>query len=223
VALDDERFATGSWLGRLSPGEQARARRFKFAEDSRRYIVAHVALRDILARYEKVAAAELEFVEGANGKPRLTAELASSGLEFNLSHSRERALVAATRGRPLGVDVEFVRGDFIFQDVADRFFTRREVAALRALPLALQLQAFYKCWTSKEAFLKAKGTGLSGDLDEVEIGSIFADRIAIHASVAGWSLIELDEGKDYEGALVVEGNQALPIERHEWHPAESFA
>lgn len=220
VALDNERGATESWLRRLSPAEQARARRFKFADDRRRYVVAHVALRDILARYEKVAPAELEFVEGENGKPRLAAALASSGIEFNLTHSRERALVAATRGRVLGVDIEFVSSDFEFQDVAERFFTGREVSALRALPLPLQRKAFYKCWTSKEAFLKAKGTGLSGALDEVEIASISGDRVAIHAAVAGWSLIELDADEGYEGALVAEGHKALPVERLGWHPAE---
>jgi 4'-phosphopantetheinyl transferase len=218
VALDDARIDARSWLGRLSAQEQARAQRFKFANDRRRYIVAHAALRDILADHLKIAAGDLQFVDGANGKPRLAAALASSGFEFNLSHSHERALVAATEGLVVGIDVEFVRSDFGFHEVAERFFTRREVSALGALPPSLQRQAFYKTWTSKEAFLKAKGTGLSGALDEVEIVLISGSRVAINESVAGWSLTELDPGEGYEGALVVEGDRAAPIHRHRWQP-----
>jgi 4'-phosphopantetheinyl transferase len=219
VALDEASFDRRSWLYRLSPEEQARAQRFKFAADQRRYIIAHIALRDILARYLNVAAGDLRFVDGENGKPRLAEALGSRGIEFNLSHSHERALIAVTCELVVGIDIEFVKSQFGFHEVAERFFTRREVSALRALPPMLQRQAFYKCWTSKEAFLKAKGTGLSGALDEVEIVSAYQDRVAIHASVPGWWLTELDPGDDYEGALVIEGEQAVPIHRHRWQPA----
>jgi 4'-phosphopantetheinyl transferase len=216
VELDEAGFDARSWLGRLSPAEQARAQRFKFADDRRRYIVAHVALRDILSGCLKVAAGDLQFVDGENGKPRLAAALPHNRLEFNISHSYERALVAATQELVVGVDLEFVKSEFGFHEVAERFFTQREVSALRALPRSLQSQAFYKCWTSKEAFLKAKGTGLSGALDEVEIGLTSGNQVAINASVAGWSLMELDPGDGYEGALVVQGQKALPIQRHRW-------
>ena len=115
-------------------------------------------------------------------------------------------LLAVARSREVGVDVEFVNADFAFDEVAERFFTAGEVAALRALPAHLRRQAFYKCWTSKEAFLKAKGTGLSGDLDEVNIGLAAAgEQVRIDANVPGWSLLELNVVADYEGALVYEG------------------
>jgi 4'-phosphopantetheinyl transferase len=92
------------------------------------------------------------------------------------------------------------------------------MAALRALPPSLQRQAFYQCWTSKEAFLKARGTGLSGALDEVEISFMSGNRVVVNACVAGWTLIELSPGDGYEGALVVEGEKALPLHRHRWQP-----
>jgi 4'-phosphopantetheinyl transferase len=198
-------FDPSVWQNRLSLAEQARAAKFRFDRDRRRFIVAHAALRHILARYVKDDAAQLHFIDGPSGKPKLAAPLAASGVEFNLSHSHERALLAVSQGAEIGVDIEFVRADFDFHEVANQFFTEREVAALRALPPALQRHAFYKCWTSKEAFLKAKGTGLSGELDEVEITLAGQRHVRIGADVAGWSLLELDSDDDYEAALVIQG------------------
>ncbi len=215
VHLNDAAFDVIQWPRRLSPDEQERADRFKFAHDRRRYIVAHVALRAILGDYLKVSGENLPFSEGENGKPRLTEALVESALEFNLSHSHEKALIAVSRGRILGVDVEFVKSNFAFYEVANHFFTKREVAALTGLPRAQQRQVFYKCWTGKEAFLKAKGVGLSGALDEVDITYGAGNRVEINAAVPGWSLTELDPGDGYQGALVVEGG-AAPIFCYRW-------
>ena len=175
-----------------------------FERDRRRYLVAHLALHEILLGYLPSAPAGLSFDIGANGKPRLSQALAPSGIEFNLSHSSEIALLAVCHGREVGVDIEYVKEDFEFQEVAERFFTAREVAAMRGLPQILQRQAFFKCWTSKEAFLKAKGTGLSGALDEVEIALFSEQQVAISAAVPGWTLMELNSIDGYEAALVIE-------------------
>jgi 4'-phosphopantetheinyl transferase len=216
VELDEVNFDGAVWHARLSPEEQARAARFKFDRDRRRFIVAHAALRDILAGYVNADAARLEFVHGPNGKPQLAPPLAESNIKFNLSHSHKRALLAVSHGREIGIDIEFVRPDFAFHEVADHFFTAREVAGLRALPTALQRQGFYKCWTSKEAFLKAKGTGLSGKLDEVEI-TVESERVRIEASVTGWSLTELDPGEGCQAALVSE-TPPMEIFCYCWRP-----
>ncbi len=189
----------------LSAEEQDRAARFKFERDRRRYVVAHAALRSILASYLNVAPADLQFSAGADGKPCLSPAFAASEVKFNLSHSHELALIAVTRGREIGVDVEHVRDDFAFDEVAERFFTAREVAALRALPRQLQREAVYKCWTSKEAYLKAKGTGLSGQLDEVEIALTSDERVQVNGTIPNWTLKELAPCDGYEAALVVEG------------------
>ena len=190
LQLEEFAFDAALWHSRLSSEEQSRAARFKFARDQRRYGIAHAALRDILAGYVNVDAVNLRFNDGPNGKPKLAPPFEASGIEFNLSHSHETALIAVNQGNEIGVDIEFAKADFEFLELASHFFTKREVAALRALPSALQRQGFYKCWTSKEAFLKAKGTGLSGALDEVEI-MLVGERVQIKASVAGWSLVEL--------------------------------
>lgn len=217
VELDDANFDASVWHARLSSEEQARAARFKFDRDRRRFIVAHAALRDILAGYVNADAAQLEFVHGPDGKPQLAPPFAATDIKFNLSHSHERGVLAVSHGREIGIDIESVRPDFAFDDVAEHFFTAREVKALRTLPPALQRQGFYKCWTSKEAFLKAKGTGLSGELDEVEI-TVEGGRVRIEAQVAGWWLTELDPGDGYEAALVSE-TPPLEIFYYRWRRA----
>jgi 4'-phosphopantetheinyl transferase len=214
VELDNSNLDTSLWHSRLSPEERGRAARFKFTRDQRRYTIAHAALRDILAAYANADAANLQFNEGPNGKPRLAPPFDASGTEFNLSHSHEIALIAVNHGNEIGVDIEFAKADFAFLDVASHFFTKREVTALRALPAALQRQAFYKCWISKEAFLKAKGTGLSGALDEVEI-MLVGERVRIKASIADWSLIELAPHPGYEAALVTK-NKCAEVFCYHW-------
>lgn len=189
----------------LSPAELNRAEKFHFDQDRRLFIACHAAVRAILERYLDTPAADIEFVVGDHGKPSLAPALAASGIEFNLSHSHRAGLVAVSRDAEVGVDIEFVKTDFAFDDVAGRFFAPREVSALRALPSTLRRRAFYKCWTSKEAFLKAKGTGLSGNLDEVEIYQEDGRTVRVRATVAGWSLAELDPAGGYEAAVVTKG------------------
>ena len=197
----------------LSKAEQARAGQFKFDRDRRLFTVAHAALRSICASYLRTSPRSIEFAEGRYGKPKLALD-ARAGLEFNLSHSGEWALIAAALHREVGVDLEFIR-DFDFEQVAQRFFTAREVAALRSLPKPQQRSGFYKCWTSKEAFLKAKGTGLSGELDEVEIAPMKDGEVRIRAAVPGWSLMELPAGDGYVAALVSQG-AAVRVKLYRW-------
>ena len=217
VPLDDARVDLDGGRELLSPDERERAARFHFEQHRRRYLIAHIALHWILSRYLQIDPAQLSFELGSNGKPKLTAALASNGVEFNLSHSNEMALLAVNRIGEVGVDIEYVKPDFKFEEIAERFFTAREATALRELPSELQRQAFFKCWTCKEAFLKAKGTGLSGKLDEVEITLGAADQVQIRADVPGWSLAELNSIDAYQAALVVAGS-SIPIRYYLWQP-----
>ncbi len=215
VPLDDARVDLDGGRELLSPNERERAARFHFEQHRRRYLIAHIALHKILSRYLQIDPARLYFDLGSNGKPKLPPALASGGVEFNLSHSNEMALLAVNSVGEVGVDIEFTKPDFKFQEIAERFFAAREVVALRTLPSELQRQAFFKCWTGKEAFLKAKGTGLSGELDEVEITLGATDQVRIGASVPGWSLMELSSIDTYQAALVVAGS-TLPIRCYQW-------
>jgi len=215
VRLDDASVDLERGSELLSPDELERAARFRFELHRRRYLVAHIALHEIISRYLPIDPARLSFDHGPNGKPKLARALAPGDIEFNLSHSNEMALLAITRGHEVGVDIEHAREKFEFQDIAERFFTAKEVAAMRGLPSTLQRQAFFKCWTSKEAFLKAKGTGLSGALDEVEIALGADGQVCIAANVPNWWLFELTGIDDYEAALVVALTQA-PIRCYQW-------
>lgn len=198
----------------MSETEQARAKKFQFDKDRRLFAISHAALRSILSRYLHTAPARLEFAAGPNGKPGFAGD-SCGDLCFNLSHSGTSALIAVTLKREIGSDIELIKKDFVFVEIAEHFFTNREVAALRALPDSLQRQAFYQCWTSKEAFLKAKGTGLSGTLDEVEITLDKNQSVRILANVSGWSLIELPPLTDYASAVAIEGSP-LPVNCYRW-------
>lgn len=208
VRADDAALCMACCGNLLATAERDRAARFKFEKDRRLYTAAHAALRSILAGYLNVAPGDLEFEIGQRGKPRLVPTFSKDSLEFNLSHSSEVALIAVTRGREIGVDVEHIKKEFAFAEVAERYFTAREVSAIRALPEGLQRRAFYQCWTSKEAFLKAKGVGLSGELDEVEIHG--QGRVQVKSTLPGWYLSELNPCDGYVGAVALEGDESDP-------------
>lgn len=215
VRVNDGGLCAGCCEDLLSAAERERAARFKFEKDRRLYTVAHAALRSLLAGYLNVAPGALEFESGRRGKPRLAPAFTKDELEFNLSHSHEVALIAVIRERELGVDVEQVKKEFAFAEVAERYFTTREMSAIRALPEGLQRQAFYQCWTSKEAFLKAKGVGLSGELDEVEILLRGKGRVQVTSTLPGWYLGELNPCDGYVGAVALEGNE-FNLKRYGW-------
>ena len=153
----------------LAPDEQARAERFIFHKDRTHFVVARGLLRVLLGRYLQRHPQHLHFCYGPHGKPELAPDMGDDTLCFNVSHAHGLALYAVTRQRDLGVDVEHVRPGFAEEHIAERFFSPREVAVLRALPVALQSTAFFACWTRKEAFIKARGDGLSLPLDQFDV------------------------------------------------------
>lgn len=210
VALNDSRAA--SLRPKLSPDECARADRFHFARDRHRFIVARGSLRTILGAYLKKDPDQLGFSYSRYGKPALADETGGNYLNFNLSHANELALIAVTRERGIGVDIEFIRPQFASEEIAERFFSDNEVAALRALPRAVQSQAFFNCWTRKEAYIKAIGEGMSMPLNQfhvsLEPGSAAAllGNLRDAQEVSRWSLQELTPGPGYVAAVAVEGN-----------------
>jgi 4'-phosphopantetheinyl transferase len=165
VALDDARTPLVNLLTILAADERARAERFRADDARRRFVTARAALRRLLGEYLGVPPNEVAFDYDMNGKPRLHHSAASSDLRFNLAHSGELALVAVTRGCEVGVDVERLREVRHWQEIAERYFHRREVAQIAALPHAEQRAAFLHCWTGKEAVLKALSTGVTRSLD----------------------------------------------------------
>ena len=195
----------------LAPDEQARAARFRFPKDRDRFIVAHGILRAMLARYLAVEPGALRFCYSRNGKPSLAEETGGGTLCFNLSHAHGLALYAVTHGREVGIDVEYIRTDLANEQIAERFFSPREVSTLRSLPTADRLEAFFNCWTRKEAYIKARGDGLSLPLNRFDV-SLAPGEPAALVSTPGdppeayrWSLKALSPGPGYVGALAVRG------------------
>jgi 4'-phosphopantetheinyl transferase len=159
----------------LDQQERERMQRFHFAPDRARYAVAHANLRRILGAYLDQPAAGLRFYANGFGKPELHPSESSSSLHFSLSHSRSIAVLAVSNGRPVGVDVEEVRP--IEPEVADMHFSASERAQLNQLQGDAWLLGFYRCWTRKEAILKAEGVGLFRPLDSFDV-SLLADETA---------------------------------------------
>lgn len=209
----------------LAPDERARGARFHFERDRRRWTAARGAVRALLAGYAGVPAASVAFRVGPHGKPALDGPAARAGLDFNVSHSGELALCAVTRARTVGVDVEAIRPDFATGEVARRFFAPAEVAALEALPPGERAEAFFACWTRKEAYIKARGTGIALGLDRFEVSlaprgpAVLLATYDEPAAAKRWRLVALTPGKGYAGALVTDGPVRLAC--WQWWPAEA--
>jgi 4'-phosphopantetheinyl transferase len=206
--LDQPQSLTG-FFASLAPDEKGRAARFHFQRDREHFIIARGLLRALLSRYLNVRPADLSFSYSAHGKPFLVSQHGGV-VRFNVSHSHGLALLAFTQGRDLGVDVEQIRPEVAGEQIAERFFSACEVAALRALPASQQAEAFFNCWTRKEAYIKARGEGLSLPLHQFDVSLAPGEpaallRTRISANEASrWSMIELAPGASYKAALVVE-------------------
>lgn len=196
----------------LSADEQARSERFYLVQERRRFIVSRSLLRVALARYVDVEPNQLQFCYSPRGKPALLDTMAGADLCFNVSHSQELALFAMTYNQAIGVDLEHIRPIVDVQNIADRFFSAHESATLRVLPPSKLLEGFFNCWTRKEAYVKARGEGLSAPLDEFEV-SLAPGEPAKLLRIGGdpreasrWVLRGLAPASTYVAALAVEGH-----------------
>lgn len=209
VDLDQGENIVQQFRSTLEDDEIQRADRFHFEKDRRAFTVGRGFLRHVLGRYLTARPEALRFAYGSYGKPALNGEHKNSSLRFNMSHSRGVGLVAVSDNRELGVDVEYIRADFATEDITRRFFSPHEVAAFNALSEELRVAAFFRCWTRKEAYIKAIGRGLSQPLDgfDVTLAPEAAPALlrADEGDPSRWSLRDIDVGSDYAAALVVEG------------------
>ncbi|QEH34713.1 4'-phosphopantetheinyl transferase psf-1 [Aquisphaera giovannonii] len=209
VAFEPATF--GDWAI-LDDVERARALRFVRGRDRRRFAVCRAALRRILGALLEVPPGAVEFAAGTGGKPVLAAgidRMPERPLHFNVSHSGELALIAACRGRELGVDIEQERPVREAKRIVESYFTPAELDRFAALDDLAQELAFLRGWTRKEAILKAIGVGLAGLATGYE--TMFGDdpltpafrpagpRFRVH----GWQLWEGRPRAGYIAALAV--------------------
>ena len=175
VNLDRPVPACGEPLSILSGPERERAARFVFDRDRARFVAARAALRRLLGRYTGIAPERIEFDYGAEGKPRLRGSTAAAPLQFNLSHSAGWALLGITHAGSIGVDIEAHRDVPEAEAIARSNFAPEEIKHFVSLPTSMRVQAFFECWTRKEAYVKAIGGGLSVPLDRFVVSFASSD------------------------------------------------
>ena len=182
----------------LTLDEAASAARFHSADEGRRYLLSHLALRAILGgSVDSITAAPLEFAVTEKGKPYLPF---APEVKFSLSRSRDLALIALALGIDVGVDVERMRPMPDCVAVAARFFPPSEAAALQATPAERREPEFFRRWTRIEAVLKARGIGLHGAGEELE---------------GPWTVREVDVGPGFAGAVAAQSAE-LVLMLHEF-------
>jgi 4'-phosphopantetheinyl transferase len=208
---DLDRVREDALAASLSNDERERGRCFHFERDRRRFVAARGLLRFLLGRYLDVHPAGVRFGYGPGGKPYLAS---ADGLRFNVSHSGGLALLAFAWCREVGVDVERVRPVPEAEDIARRYFSPFEEAELRRLPEGERTAAFFRCWTRKEAFVKATGDGLSRPLDGFDVTMAPGEparllRVAGEPEVArGFWIEDVSPGRGFTAAVAVEGTLA---------------
>ncbi len=198
---------TESLFELLDPDERERSARFKFPAPRNQFLISRALLRRALGRYLKIEAAQIRFRTTANGKP----ELCEGGdLRFNLSHTEGVTAFAIARDRQVGVDVERIREDTKVLELAERFFSHKEVQWLRSQPVSQHVSSFFSCWTAKEAYIKAQGEGLSLPLGSFSVLPDASSRLQLEVyddpeESRRWSMCRLELGPGLRAALAVEG------------------
>ena len=195
---------------KLSIDELVRAERFRFERDRNRFIVRLGILRTILGFYMGVEPDEVRFCYGNHGKPRLRNAFGKTGINFNLSHSEGLALYVFSRDHEIGIDVERIHDIPEMEEIVERFFSGKENVVFRALPRSKKREAFFNCWTRKEAFIKAIGEGLFYPLDKFDV-SFTPDEPSRLLSIDGdsekasqWFMLNLKPASGFSVAQLVE-------------------
>lgn len=150
------------YMGVLSKDEKEKASKFRFSKDRIAYIASRGMLRVLSGHYLNCPPEDIIFEYEAHGKPGYAHK---TSLKFNVSHSGNMVIIGFLFDQVMGIDIEIIKDDFDVLDIGRNFFSKKEIAALNAIPKAMQHIAFYRCWTRKEAFIKAMGDGLSFPLD----------------------------------------------------------
>lgn len=204
LRLPVEDFRRTVYWESLSGDERKRAARFHFERDREAFVSARGRLRELIGQYLSIAPGKVVFSYGAQDKPAVEN---ACGLQFNLAHSGDWALFGFCADSRIGVDIERVRAMADQEALAARFFSPEECADLMHMPKAERESAFFACWTRKEAYVKAVGSGLSLPLDSFRVTLLPEAAPELLASRDGgrWTLFDLNPAEGYRGAVAVEG------------------
>jgi 4'-phosphopantetheinyl transferase len=216
ASLECEPAVLGDLETALCASETARAARFHFPRDRNYFVAGRGILRTLLGAYLGKSPESLKFIYGPQDKPALETQDPSFPVNFNLSHSHGLAVYGFALAREVGVDVELIRPEFTGDDIAERYFSSRELTELRALPQDLRAEGFFNCWTRKEAYVKARGEGLQIPLKDFDV-SLTPGKAPTLESVdsSRWSLRSFEPAPRYVAAVVAEGKD-LKLLRWDW-------
>jgi 4'-phosphopantetheinyl transferase len=202
-----------------TPAEQAAASRFHFERHRRSHLVTRAAVRVVLSKYAAIAPQDWRFELSEHGRPHVSREHAGvpglSDLRFNISHTDGLLAIAVTRHGDVGVDVENAGARQAPIDVAGACFAPDELAALHQEPAAARSRSFFRYWTLKESYIKARGLGLSLPLDQFSFqlhaeGSIgFSTAPALDDPAAHWGFWQLGFAGHHVVALCLRRGGAL--------------
>jgi 4'-phosphopantetheinyl transferase len=221
IFIDIDSPIIKTYLPILSIDEQEKANRFCFLNDRNRFITVRSILRRIIGYYIGKSPRELKFNFNQYGKPFLSQNSSTNAIKFNVSHSHEIALIAVNQDFDIGVDVEYIHTNFDFEGIVERFFSVNEKNVWRSLPNYQKVEAFFNCWTRKEAFIKAKGKGLSLPLNEFDVSFKPGEPASLlntawdKKEVDDWSVEEIKPAYGYVGALAVEASN-LEVKFWQW-------
>lgn len=202
----------------LSADEKKKANRFKFEKDKLIYITARGILRLLSGKYLKISPKEIKFDYSEYGKPFFKTD---TSLKFNVSHSGERIAIAFSQGQEIGIDIEKIKDDFNVIELARNFFSKNEIKALEQVSKSEVNRAFYRCWTRKESFIKAEGSGLSFPLDKFAVSLdkdeqaelLKTDWEATEKDM--WSLYSFVPCEEYIGAIAYR-SKVVSLKYYEW-------
>jgi len=214
------------WISTLSPDEQVRAGRFHHTADRERFVVCRTILRRVLGSSLSVDPKTVSIAYSAREKPYVGGNEAKAGLAFNISHSGKIALLAFARSHDVGVDVEQHRPEIDTLGIAKRFFSEAEQDQLAAMPEERRSDAFFRCWSRKESYIKAVGKGLSLPLRDFDVSLKPDDQNALLSTRPDplertrWSLRDLPIQPGYAAALCVSGTDWSLVDRS-WQECEA--
>ena len=197
------------FLNLLSDNEKEKASKFCFKKDQNQFIISRGALRILSAAYLDMNAKEIEFKYGEYGKPEFDF---NSDLKFNVSHSGNLGTIGFVKNFDIGIDVEKIKNDFDVLEIVSNYFSELEIETLKKLPKEMHTEYFYRCWTRKESFIKAKSLGLTFPLDSFSV-CINSDKKTELLETKWddtekhkWKLFTFSPQLNYIGAVSIQGN-----------------
>jgi 4'-phosphopantetheinyl transferase len=202
----------------LSGDERVQQDGFHFSRDRRRFLVTRAMVRIVLSRYADTSPELWSFGKNSYGRPHVANDADCPGLTFNISHTDRLIVLAVGRDRALGIDTEHIAARRISLEIADRFFSPAEAWALRRVPEAAQQQRFFEYWTLKEAYIKARGKGLSIPLDQFSFSFPAEGRVQLSIDpiqddcASRWSFRQFLTSAEHMVSLCVENRQSSPTE-----------